>query len=296
MLVASTTRRRPPGSRTSAARWCAGSIWPWRRWTTASRLPNRSAVRSISATPGRKARRSPGASRSACRIAPAIASSIRCSPARPRWTRSSGWPSPLALDHRSIAHQLREPRAVERRRHRHQPQVGPQRALDIEREGEAGIAVEAALVNLVEQHRRDAGELRVGLDARDEDAFCQHRQPGRGRLLAVHPRGVADRAADRLTPASPRSARRRRGRRGGGGRGAAPRRCTTARRAARARPRSSCPRPAARPARGSVPPAMRPGLRAARSGSEAAPSDSSMARIAARATLGAPIRNRGIMT
>ena len=54
-----------------------------------------------------------------------------------------------------------------------QPQIGPQRRLRIERQREAEIAVEAALVHLVEQHRRDAGQLGIGLDAAEEDALGQ---------------------------------------------------------------------------------------------------------------------------
>ena len=52
-----------------------------------------------------------------------------------------------------------------------QPQVGPQRRLRVEREREAEIAVEAALVDLVEQHRGDAGQLGIGLDPVQEDAL-----------------------------------------------------------------------------------------------------------------------------
>ena len=104
----------------------------------------------------------------------------------------------LAFDHRGIAHQRGEARAVERRRHGEEPQVGTQRGLRIERQREAEIAVEAALVHFVEQHGRDAGKLRVGLDALQEDAFGQHRDPGSRRALAVEPGGVADRPADLL--------------------------------------------------------------------------------------------------
>ena len=67
-------------------------------------------------------------------------------------------------------------------------------------------------MHLVEQYRRDAGQLGIGLDARDEDAFGQHGDARRRRPLAVHPRCVAEGASDRLS----------RGRRhplGGGARG-----------------------------------------------------------------------------
>ena len=59
----------------------------------------------------------------------------------------------LADDHRRVAQQLAEPFAIERRRHRDQPQIGPQRCR-VERQGEREVAVETALMDLVEQHRR----------------------------------------------------------------------------------------------------------------------------------------------
>ena len=69
-------------------------------------------------------------------------------------------------------------------------------------------------MHLVEQHRRDAGQFGIGLDARDEDALGHHRHARRRRALAVHPRGVAEGPADRL-------ARQRRHPLGGGARGEA---------------------------------------------------------------------------
>ena len=61
LVLASTNLRVPGAGGASAARWAAGSIWPWRRWSTtlSGKLPSASAVRSISATPGRKASREP---------------------------------------------------------------------------------------------------------------------------------------------------------------------------------------------------------------------------------------------
>ena len=69
-----------------------------------------------------------------------------------------------------------------------QPEVGPQRRLGVEREREAEIAVEAALVDLVEQHRRDAGQLGIGLDAVQEDAFGEDEDPGRAPSACVSSR------------------------------------------------------------------------------------------------------------
>ena len=104
----------------------------------------------------------------------------------------------LAFDHRRVAHQRRETGAVERRRHGEQAEVGPQRALRVERQRQAEIAVEAALVDLVEQHGGDAGQLGIGLDALQEDALGEDEDPGARRAPAVEPRGIADRLADRL--------------------------------------------------------------------------------------------------
>ena len=104
----------------------------------------------------------------------------------------------LALDERRVAHQPGEALAVERRRHRDEAEIGPQGRLRIEREGKAEIAVEAALVDLVEQNRRNAGQLRIGLDAVPEDAFGQHQDTRARRTLRVQPRRIADRLADPL--------------------------------------------------------------------------------------------------
>lgn len=116
-----------------------------------------------------------------------------------------------AFDHRRRAHQGRETRPVERRRHRHQPEIGAQRALRVERQRETEIAVEATLMDLVEQYGGHAGQFRIGLDARDEDAFGQHRDARCRRALAIHPRGIAIGAPD-IFPGERRHALGRRAR------------------------------------------------------------------------------------
>ncbi len=105
-----------------------------------------------------------------------------------------------ALDQRRpLADQPGEALAVERRRHRQQPEVRPKRRLRVERECEAEIAVEAALMHLVEQHGGDTGQVGIGLDTVAENAFGQHRDAGRGGSPGVEPGGVAKGLADRLT-------------------------------------------------------------------------------------------------
>ncbi len=105
---------------------------------------------------------------------------------------------PRALDHRRAVHQLREARAVERRRHCHQSQIRAQTRLRVERERQPEIAVEAAFMDLVEQHRRDARQFGIVLDARDKDPLGHHGNPRRARPLRIHPRGIAIGLADRL--------------------------------------------------------------------------------------------------
>ena len=92
MAVARTIRRRPSASRLIAARWAAGSHWPWSGSTRAcgSRSARRSCVRLISPTPGRKARISPCSSRHAASTAAAMASSILSSGLAPSHLIASG--------------------------------------------------------------------------------------------------------------------------------------------------------------------------------------------------------------
>ena len=127
---------------------------PCRRWSTTSggRVPSASAVRSISATPGRKASSEPSMLASARRIAAAICGSIRCAGVAAEWTQGQRMARPSLSITGGSPSSAREALAVERRRHRDEPQVGPQRRRRVERQREPEIAVEAALVHFVEQH------------------------------------------------------------------------------------------------------------------------------------------------
>ena len=55
-----------------------------------------------------------------------------------------------ALDHRRLAEELADARAVERRRHHQELEVGAQALLHVARQRQAEVAVERALVELVE--------------------------------------------------------------------------------------------------------------------------------------------------
>ncbi|PHJ84515.1 hypothetical protein VF04_36165, partial [Nostoc linckia z7] len=105
----------------------------------------------------------------------------------------------LAFDHRRVIEQGRETSAVERRRHREQAEVRAERRLGVEREREAEITVEAALMDFVEQHGGHAGQLGIGLDAVDEDAFRENRHPRRGGALAVEAGRITEGAAHRFS-------------------------------------------------------------------------------------------------
>ena len=106
----------------------------------------------------------------------------------------------LAFDQGRIIEQGGEPLAVERRRHGEQAEVGPQPRRRIERQRKRQVAVEAALVDLVEQHRRHAGQLGIGLQAGEEHAVGHGDDPRRPADLAVEPGLVADGRARRFAP------------------------------------------------------------------------------------------------
>ncbi len=98
------------------------------------------------------------------------------------------------------AQQRRHPVAVEGGRHDQDAQVGPQVAAGVQRQGQAQVGVQAALVELVEHHQGHALQPRVPLEPAGQDALGQHLHP-RGRPHgAVVAGAVADRLAHRLPP------------------------------------------------------------------------------------------------
>ncbi len=104
---------------------------------------------------------------------------------------------PLTLNDWSV-HQLGKSPAIERRRHRHQPQIGSQPTLRIQRQRQPEVAVEATFMNFVEQHRRHARKLRIALYAIAENALGQHQDARCRRLPAVHSGRIADALPYRL--------------------------------------------------------------------------------------------------
>ena len=75
----------------------------------------------------------------------------------------------LGLDERRFAQQRAHARAVERRRHDEDAQILAQRPLRVERQRQAEVGVERALVELVEQNPRYAVERGIV-----EDLTCEH--------------------------------------------------------------------------------------------------------------------------
>ena len=104
----------------------------------------------------------------------------------------------FAGDDGSIAEKLRHPRAVQRRRHRQDAQVIAQAALAVEREGKPQVGIERALVELVEQHRADAGKLGIIEDHAGEDALGDDLDACLRPRFRDHPRAQSDPLADSL--------------------------------------------------------------------------------------------------
>ena len=92
-----------------------------------------------------------------------------------------------------------EPFAIQRRRHRHDPQVLAQPGLHIQRQCQAEIAGQVAFVEFVEQQGTDAFQQRIVLQHAGEDAFGDHDDPGLRRDLVLEADAVADGLAHRLT-------------------------------------------------------------------------------------------------
>ncbi|HXT23052.1 MAG TPA: hypothetical protein VN923_20050, partial [Thermoanaerobaculia bacterium] len=84
--------------------------------------------------------------------------------------------APLDALDRSVEVRRHRP-GVERRRHRHQPEIGARLSLRAARHRQREVGVEAALVQLVEDHHGDAVEERVALQHAHEHALGDYQQP-----------------------------------------------------------------------------------------------------------------------
>ena len=104
---------------------------------------------------------------------------------------------------------LRDARAVERRGHHQELQIVAQALLHVERQRQPKIGIERALVEFVEQQRRDAVERRIVEHHAGEHALGHDLDAGRPRHLRAEAHAVADGLPDLLPK------RRRHARRGG---------------------------------------------------------------------------------
>ncbi len=108
---------------------------------------------------------------------------------------------PLALDDRRLTQQGRDPRSVQGGRHHQDLQVLAHQALCVAGQGQAQVGVQAALVELVEDHRRHAVQARIVENHPGEHALGHHLDPGPGRDLRLQPDPEPHRLADALAQA-----------------------------------------------------------------------------------------------
>jgi hypothetical protein len=104
----------------------------------------------------------------------------------------------LGPDHGGVPEKPGHARAVERRGHGEQAEVLAQARLGVERESEAEIRVEGALVEFVEDHARDPVQRRVREDHPREHALGDHLDPRATGDAGLGPDAQADRLADAL--------------------------------------------------------------------------------------------------
>ena len=122
---------------------------------------------------------------------------------------------PLADDGRRVAEEALEAHDIEGGRHGDEPQILAKRVCGVQRQGQRQIIVEAAFVDLVEQHRGYAAKFGVRLDARQEHAVGHDDHARALAGLAVEPRRIADGLArllaepEAMNSAAARAARRR---------------------------------------------------------------------------------------
>ncbi len=112
---------------------------------------------------------------------------------------------------RGVAQQAGRRRGVECRRHQQQAQLRAQGGLRVQAQGEGEIAVEPALVKLVEQHGADPVQGLVVLQAAQEQAVGHDLDAGARADPAVHAHAIADGFAHPLAQAGRHVARGRAG-------------------------------------------------------------------------------------
>ena len=104
----------------------------------------------------------------------------------------------FGADDRHVAKQGRDGRAVQSGRHHQQAELGTELAARVQAQRESQVAVQAALVELVEDDDRHVLERRIGIEQADQNALGDDLDARRPADPGLQPRAVADRGADRL--------------------------------------------------------------------------------------------------
>ena len=103
------------------------------------------------------------------------------------------WKRPaFAFQHWRVAQQRCHARTVERRRHDQKLQIRPQARLHVERQRQAEIRIETALVEFVEKHSGNVLQVRIVEDHPGEDAFGDDEHARLRRHLVIEPHAIAD--------------------------------------------------------------------------------------------------------
>ncbi len=201
--VASTTLRRPGGAGSMARSCTAHRARRIERHDIDRRIvialgEKSSRCGGFRPAPGRKASTEPARRAARAAIASAICRSSGVSRIAAEIARLDRKGAAFAFDHGRAVEQLRDPRAVKRRRHHENPQVFAQTPLRVERQRQPEIGIERALVKFVEQHGGDAVQFRIVENQPGENALGDHLDPGRARHLRAEADAIAHRLAHPL--------------------------------------------------------------------------------------------------
>ena len=107
--------------------------------------------------------------------------------------------APGALDHDGI-HQRRQPGAVGRGAHCHQPQLRPQLALQVQAQRQRQVRAQRPLVHLVQHHAGDAVQPGIGVQPPHQQPLRHHLDPGRVGHRGIQPGAVAAGAPHDFAP------------------------------------------------------------------------------------------------
>ena len=191
MILRRSLGRRARSCSSAGNEPCNGSTTAPKRAAAGSR---RLPTRRISANPGRKTSRWPEA-RASSDSCSSISGTI-CSASAGRFTgrycTDTSCRSPVDPDNRAAVQIIRDLFGVERRRHHDQDQVRAHGLADLPQQGQRQVAIQVALVKLVEDDGTDIFQKRVGQELPSQNAFGQEAQIGLPRKAAFEANLEAD--------------------------------------------------------------------------------------------------------